>query len=78
VNEPCAIQSGLSEAVEEATQRMNSAGAERYAAMKEDRNAGPYAVELAAARADYSQAIKKLKAHKKSHGCDPQPRKKKI
>lgn len=47
----------LIEALEDATQRLYSAGADRKA--------------LSGARADFSGAIKKLKAHKKIHGCDP-------
>jgi len=78
VKQPCTVQSGLSEAPEEATQRFYAAGAERNLAAKEKRNVGPYTTALAAARADLSRAIKKLNAHKESHGCDPQPRRKKL
>jgi hypothetical protein len=59
-------------------QRFYAAGAERNLALKDNRNVGPYATALALARADVSRARKKLNAHKKIHGCDPQPLKKKI
>jgi hypothetical protein len=78
VKQPCAEQSRLSEALEEATQRFYGAGADRNLALKEKRNVGPYAAALALARADVSRARKKLNAHKKTHNCDPQPLKKKV
>jgi hypothetical protein len=78
MKQPCAVQARLSEALEEATQRIHAAAADRNLALKENRNAGPYAVAVAAARADFSRAIKKLKAHKETHGCEPQSRRKKL
>ncbi len=78
MEEPCAEQSRLSEALEEATLRFYAAGADRNLALKEKCNVGPYSEALASARAEVSRARKKLKAHKKVHGCDPQPLKKKI
>jgi hypothetical protein len=78
MKQPCAVQSRLSEALEEATQRFYAAGVNRNLAQKEKRNVGPQAAELAAARADLSRAIKKLNAHKKMHGCDPQPLRKPL
>jgi len=74
----CATQSRLSEALEEATQRLYAAEADRNLASKESSNVGPYAVAVAAARADFSRAVKRLEAHKKSHRCEPQPRRKKL
>jgi hypothetical protein len=64
--------------LEEATQRFYAAGADRNLAIKEKCNVGLYATALALARAEVSRARKALKAHKKIHGCDPQPLKKKI
>jgi len=78
VKQPCAEQFRLSEALEEAIQRFYAAGADRNLALKEKRSVGPSATALALARADVSRARKKLNAHKKIHGCDPQPLKKKI
>jgi hypothetical protein len=78
VKRPCEVQSRLSEALEEATQKFYAAMANRNLALKEKRNIGPHATALAVARADVSRARKKLKAHKQTHACDPQPLRKKI
>jgi hypothetical protein len=77
MKEPCPLQSSLVEALEDALQRFDAAKAEWYLSLKDNIDVGPYAVAFAAARADISRAHQKLKAHKESHGCDPQPLRKK-
>ena len=78
MKQPCSEQFRLSEALEDAIQGFNAAGAERNLALKEKRDLGLTATALALARSDVSRARKKLKAHTETHGRDPQPLKKKI
>jgi hypothetical protein len=78
MKQPCPLQSSLAETLEEAEQRFDAAKVDWYLSLKDNGNIGPHAGALvAAARADTSRARKKLKAHKASHGCDPQPLRKK-
>ena len=65
----CTKRSRLSQAVATAVQKVYSAKAEHDRAIKEKRDAKPYAFLLTRARIDERHAVQALDQHKKEHGC---------
>jgi hypothetical protein len=66
---PCAERSRFSEAVATAINKLYWAKAEHDRAIKEKRDAKPYAFLLTRARIDERHAVKALEQHRKQHGC---------